>query len=300
MIIAILGDLGDDHARHMRGWLQERGADVQMIDTRLFPTQLHIDYDPVSGEGALSWDGGRRLRFDEIHSVYWRNYHDVDPPELPDPEQSYVAYNDSRSLLESLLIRLPVRWVNGWDAFQLHQRKPAALQTVANLGVRVPATVFTNHAATVKAFAAAHSRCIFKPVQGGAHTQRLEPQHLDDDHLREHLALAPVAIQEEVGGTNIRVFVAGERVLACELKTDALDYRAATPDITPHDLSQDMQSLCRRIAAALHLVWTGMDFRLTPAGDYVFLEANPSPMFLGFEQATGLPLTEMLGDLLLA
>jgi hypothetical protein len=30
----------------------------------------------------------------------------------------------------------------------------------------------------------------------------------------------------------------------------------------------------------------------------VFLEANPSPMFLGFEKATGLPLTEALVKLL--
>jgi glutathione synthase/RimK-type ligase-like ATP-grasp enzyme len=56
---------------------------------------------------------------------------------------------------------------------------------------------------------------------------------------------------------------------------------------------------CRQIAEALELLWTGIDFRLTPEGHYVFLEANPSPMFLGFEQATGLPLSESLAALLL-
>jgi hypothetical protein len=33
-------------------------------------------------------------------------------------------------------------------------------------------------------------------------------------------------------------------------------------------------------------------------GEYVFLEANPSPMFLGFQDATGLPLAEILAELL--
>jgi D-alanine-D-alanine ligase-like ATP-grasp enzyme len=47
-------------------------------------------------------------------------------------------------------------------------------------------------------------------------------------------------------------------------------------------------------------LWTGIDLRLTPEGRYVFLEANPSPMFLGFEQRSGLPLTEILAELLLA
>jgi hypothetical protein len=42
-----------------------------------------------------------------------------------------------------------------------------------------------------------------------------------------------------------------------------------------------------------------MDFRLTPDGRYVFLEANPSPMFMGFESRCGLPLTDSLIDLLL-
>ncbi len=52
-------------------------------------------------------------------------------------------------------------------------------------------------------------------------------------------------------------------------------------------------------AAALDLAWTGIDFRLTPEGRCVFREANPSPMFLGFEERTGLPLTQSLAALLL-
>jgi D-alanine-D-alanine ligase-like ATP-grasp enzyme len=55
----------------------------------------------------------------------------------------------------------------------------------------------------------------------------------------------------------------------------------------------------RAIARTLGLVWTGIDFRLTPDGVYVFLEANPSPMFMGFEKYAGLPLTDSLAALLL-
>ena len=52
------------------------------------------------------------------------------------------------------------------------------------------------------------------------------------------------------------------------------------------------------MARALDLLWTGIDLRRTPEGRYVFLEANPSPMFLGFESRSGLPLTAALADLL--
>ena len=58
---------------------------------------------------------GRMLALAAIRSVYWRNYFGVGGPELPDADQAWIASNDSRSLLESLLQLLPVRWVNGWQ-----------------------------------------------------------------------------------------------------------------------------------------------------------------------------------------
>ena len=89
-------------------------------------------------------------------------------------------------------------------------------------------------------------------------------------------------------------------MLACEVATDAIDFRDdEMPEITPHKLPSETEEMCRAIARRLGLVWTGIDFRLTPSGVYVFLEANPSPMFKGFEKYSGLPLTESLAALLL-
>ena len=219
-------------------------------------------------------------------------------PELPHAERRPGA-NDARGLFEALLIDLPVRWVNGWAAYQLHQTKPVQLARVASLGVPVPATLLGNDPAAVREFARRHPHCVFKPVQGGAHTRRLDPRHLTDEHL-SRLALAPVTIQEEVPGTDVRVFVAGERILACEVHTDRVDFRDdPDPHITPCALPPDVAAWCLRAARALELLWTGIDLRRTPEGRHVFLEANPSPMFLGFEERSGLPLTNALLSLLL-
>src|SRR5207253_467702 len=112
---------------------------------------------------------------------------------------------------------------------------------------------------------------------------RVTAQHTSAGNLG-NLRFAPVTLQEEVPGTDVRAFVAGERVLACEVRSDALDYRDEDdPEIVAHALPAPMQECCRRIARRLDLLWAGLDFRLTPGGRYVFLEANPSPMFLGFE-----------------
>jgi len=299
MAILILGAEDDEHAAHMREHLLQRGADVELLDSRWFPAELGISFDPGQGRGLLGLPSGRCLAFDEVSAVYWRSYHGVRTPRLPDPEQDFIAQNDARGLFESMLIRLPARWVNGWRAYTLHQTKPAQLAMVAMLGVRVPETLITNSPEELTAFVARREVAIFKPVQGGAHTRLLTPAHLSKGNL-ESLRIAPVTVQERVPGTNIRIFVAGERVLACELVSEHLDYREdGAPNIRPHTLPQDMKAMSLRIARALDLVWTGMDFRLTPEGTYVFLEANPSPMFLGFERLGGLTLTGSLGDLLL-
>lgn len=296
--ILILGEEADEHAAHMVEYLASRGHDVELLDGRWFPETATIAFDPLTRDGVIGLPRGRRVGFSEVRAVYWRNYGGALSPSLPDPEQAWIAQNDARGLFESLLIELAARWVNGWDAFRLHQTKPVQLARVAALGVRVPSTLITNDAAMVRDFAQRHARTIVKPVQGGDHTQPLTAAHLRPENLA-NLHYAPITLQDEMPGTNVRVFVAGDRLLACEVRTSRLDYRAdPEPELLVHGLPDEMQATSRRIARELALLWTGIDFRLTPEGEYVFLEANPSPMFLGFEAQTGLPLSAALADLL--
>src|SRR4051812_27468850 len=170
MTILILGGHDDDHAVFMRDHLREQGHDAELLDSRWFPSELRLAYDPVADAWTIRLPSGRTLPPGSVRTVYWRCYNDVTRPDLPDAEQSYIAANDSRSLFEAFLIRFPARWVNGWAGFQLHQTKPAALARVAKLpGVHVPATYLGNDPQGVRDFVARHPRSIFKPVQGGAH-----------------------------------------------------------------------------------------------------------------------------------
>lgn len=299
MTVLILGDPQEDHVRRVREALERRRVDAHCLDARDFPSRLRVSFDPERQRGRIVFPDGTIVELAEVSAVYWRTYNFVAPPPLPNAEQAHIACNDARSLFESLLIWLPARWVNGFTAWQLHQTKPVQLARVAALGVAVPETLISNDPADVVEFAQRDGHVVFKPVQGGAHTERLTAAHLSEAAL-QRLAFAPVTLQAEVPGTNIRAFVAGDRVLACEVRTDAVDFRDdPRPGLHVHHFPAEQEALCRHIARALDLLWTGIDFRRTPAGEYYFLEANPSPMFLGFEQATGLPLTEALVDLLI-
>lgn len=297
--ILILGEETDEHALHMHHYLRHKQHDVELLNSQWFPQAMTLSLQIPAERGVISLPNGRTLDFSDVKSVYWRGYPGVGAADLRDPEQAWIAHNDARGLFESLLILLPARWVNGWDAFWLHQTKPVQLARVAALGVRVASTLLSNDPSAVLDFAANRPQSIVKPVQGGDHATRLRPGHLTQENLHQ-LRLAPITLQAEVPGTNIRVFVAGESVLACEVRTCELDYREdPSPELIVHELPLPIADTCRLIARTLHLLWTGIDFRLTPAGEYFFLEANPSPMFLGFERHTGLPLTERLAALLI-
>lgn len=297
--VLILGSFHDFHAQLVYGSLAERGAAVDYLNLAAFPRQMSVAHRPGAREGRIRLANDKILGFHDIHSVYWRNFNRPEVPPLPDSDQAYIAENDCRSVVETLFEELSCRWVNGWQGYLLHQRKPVALSRVAELGVRIPRTLIGNDPDALRAFVAETGPCIFKPVQGGAHTRRISEEHLSADNLAK-LTIAPITIQEEIPGTNIRVFVAGDRVFCCEVATDAVDFRDDdNPSIHPFPIDGTMAAQCRLIAKTLSLAWTGMDFRVTPDGEWVFLEANPSPMFHGFEKETKLPLLEALTDLLL-
>ena len=298
MPILILSEADDDHGQYMHEHLESLGHDVVLFDARLFPKGLLLTYEPRSSGGLLHAPGARRIALADLTSVYWRSYGEPEADDMGDAEATYIAQNDSRALVESLFLRVNARWVNGFDAFRLHQTKPAALSMVAQAGVPTPATLLTNDPDEVLRFVKVHPRCIHKPVQGGSHTRRLTAEHLTDEHL-ERLALAPITLQEEVPGTNIRVFIAGERTFAAEIRTDAIDFRDdESAAVLATTVPPSVEAFCRTAAELLKLKWTGIDLRRTPEGRYVFLEANPSPMFITFERLSGLPLTDALTALL--
>lgn len=172
MTILILGGPQDEHACHVLDQLRQRGYDAELLDSLWFPAEVRLTHDPVRDHWEIRLPQGRRLTSGEVQSIYWRSYNGIEGPDLPDPEQAFIASNDARGLFESFLIRFAARWVNGWAGYQLHQTKPAALAMVAALGFDVPATTLGNDPEAVRAFAAAYPRAIFKPVQGGAHTRQ--------------------------------------------------------------------------------------------------------------------------------
>lgn len=301
MNILIVGDAKDDHAAHLHTALTEAGATVEYLDTYLFPTRLQLSWHPHTRQGCLHLPSGRQLNLQDIKSVYWRNFNGVCIPAFGDSYQEDIAFLDAHSAVRSLFQAIPARWVNSWQAYEFHKEKPLQLSLAQHLGVAIPATLISNDPQMVTEFAKSYEKLIFKPVYGGSHARFVTQYHLEYERMSLALRFSPVTLQEYIPGTNIRSYVIGESVYSAEIRTAAVDFREdSEAELIPVELPQTIQQQCLAIAKAFMLDWTAIDWRYQPTGEYVFLEANPSPMFLYFEQRTGFPITQKLVQLLMS
>lgn len=73
-----------------------------------------------------------------------------------------------------------------------------------------------------------------------------------------------------------------------------VDFRVslAQARTTATELPPDVATKLRTMVDALGLVYGAIDLRLTPQGEYVFLEINPAGEFLFSEFGSGHPITE--------
>lgn len=300
MNILILGNAEDAHAAHIHAALTKAGATVEYLDTQLFPSKVKLSWQPHDAGGCIELPLGKKLDLQSIHSVYWRYFYGVRVPAVGDTNQQNIARRDSMTTIRSIFQACPARWVNSWQAYQFHQEKPLQLNTAKSLGVTIPATLIGNDTQEIIQFAENYNKVVFKPVYGGSHARFVTEKHLETERLNLALKISPVTLQEYIPGTNVRSYVIGDSVYSAEIRTDAVDFRDdSSAEIFPVDLPAEVQQQSKKIASAFDLKWTAIDWRKNFSGEYVFLEANPSPMFLYFEQQTNFPLTQELIRLLM-
>ena len=300
MTIVVLGSERDAHVHEIERCLRSRQVEVAVLESEKFPWSLTLSHTLASGSFAITLPSGRKLDWQEVHSAYWRSYDGVAPSPLDDTAAAGREERDATSLFESLLLEPGPRWINEWAAVRLHWTKPAQLARIvrsAETTFPVPATLVSNDEEALRAFAAEQGACIVKNAQGGDSTRPFDPATFDGTRLRR----APVTVQRKVQGDDVRVYVIGEQVFACTIQSAWSDYREdPEPRITSVQLDGLDEVRSRRVAAHLGLAFTALDLRRDEDGQLWFLEANPSPMFLGFERRTGQPLTAALIDLLMS
>ncbi len=116
---------------------------------------------------------------------------------------------------------------------------------------------------------------------------------------------APVIFQRYVeAAVDLRVTVVGNEIFPAALYSQRsaypIDLRMdmANTRIEAHDMPREVQNGLRELMRRLGIVYGAIDMRMTPVGEYVFLEVNPAGQWLFIEGRSGQPITAALARLL--
>jgi len=298
LTIVLLTERADLAADLVVRELQRRGVAHRRINQDDFPTIMHIAADPT---GETRWWGpGWDLRSDRIGAAWYRS-----PLRARRPDPFVDA--EAQALLRSTANH-DWCWVNHPDAVATGSDKYWQLQVAPACGLQTPPTVITNrldaardHLGDVpvvaKTLAFASAETPDGPVDVFA--QLVDLSVTDAAEVQA----APCIFQKRIDGTDVRVTFAGERVLAADIAVSGgtLDWRAAPLGeigyrvmVVPDEVVEGGLALLKRGG----LRYGAFDFKRTPDGAWVFLEVNPSGQWGWIEQATGLPITSAIVDVL--
>ena len=296
-MILLCGIPSEGSQARLAGALDDLGAEYRFVNQRKVRSsaiQLELNGDGVTG--TLAHDGWT-VELGAVSGIYLRFMDDRMLPELKDEPEDSPARAASRAFHDIVGQWAEVteaRVVNRYSAMGSNFSKPYQAQLILEHGFAVPETLVTNDPDLVRAFVAEHERVIYKSIS----SERSIVKTVDDRDLGrlEAIRWCPVQFQVYVPGTDVRVHTVGGEVFATAISTDAVDYRYAQRQtgvpatMEPIELPAEVAGRCLRLAAGLGLDLAGIDLRLTPDGEVVCFEVNPSPVYSYYESHTGQPI----------
>jgi len=229
-------------------------------------------------------------------------------PPLPNPKTSEsdkkFASLEYRSFYHSIayfLETLPVWCINKYSVARVMIQKSVQMRLACKCGLKTPATLMSNHPATVREFfARENSRNICKGFtphvwqkEGKMSVAITETFELTRDQLPndEVLTYAPAIYQERVPKEfDVRMVLMGNQIYSYALKNkkQALDWRqdAGLGHVTAEEIATppDVEKGVMEFAQQSGLCFGSLDFGVDAQGQWWFLEINEQGQFLWLDQ----------------
>jgi glutathione synthase/RimK-type ligase-like ATP-grasp enzyme len=305
----------DPTADHLIQVLRRRGCPVLRWNLDRYPQESTLTYRASAHQfgGSIATEG-RVVPLDLIGSVWYRASRCRGFPASLKPEELEFATREAESALNALPLVTDWHWINEPRRHRDAAWKPAQLAAARRLNMAVPRTVITNDPGVVMAFREkSGGAIIFKSL---SQTLGLEPGRaaftgIVTDEVLSSLNLirhTPGIFQELVlKDYEVRLTVVADKMFAVKILSQGnertkLDWRIAPHDIKyePIDLPADICDKVSAFMAEAGLIYSCIDFIVTPEGRHVFLESNPRGQYLWIEHYTGMPITEAIADALVA
>jgi hypothetical protein len=302
--VALWGLPEDEPLEAVRRELSRRAVPYLMLNQRN-AHQLEMDLDTARGVSGGLRLGGQRVELEEVGAIFARP-HDIreilsSEGDAPGTQSHRKAIALERKLFVWTEIS-PVLVVNRPSAVASNGSKPHQAELIRGQGFEIPPTLVTTSPDAVREFIVEHEQVIYKSVSG----QRSIVSRVDGRHLEQidDVANCPTQFQAHIPGIDWRVHIVGDAVYACEIRSQADDYRLAhvqgeAIEFNPASLPPAVAKCCRNLAGQLNLALAGIDLRRTYEDEWYCFEVNTTPAFTYFEQATGQPVTAAVAQLLI-
>ncbi|MFD5588357.1 ATP-grasp ribosomal peptide maturase [Streptomyces sp. NPDC127063] len=294
--VLVLTSLEDVTADRVVEALNARAVPVVRADPADIGRELAFGFH--IGPGRRQWSGWlrtatRMVEPTEIGAVYWRRPtpYACRFSHLPAQQRDFASAEARHGLGGVLNSLSSALYVNHPHAVTRADFKPAQLQRLTELGLRIPPTLITNDMGAAQDFADRHERVVYKTFRGlprcdsgqtGAiWTQRIDPTTFDDS-LRATAHL----FQAEIPKTcDVRVTVISDRVFAQRITTPNgdLDWRRGDWNELIHSpvtVPASIEGALHGYLASFGLVFGCFDFAITGEGedsrDWWAIECNPN------------------------
>lgn len=287
--------------------LSLRGASPLRLDTdRAFddgPFGVSLDRtDP-----GTVWFQGKPIRPETIW--LWRPWPRIEAPKMAEAHRNAVN-REAGVLFFGALSLFDGRFVDPPDRVRAAENKLLQLKLARKVGLRVPETRYTSDPDAVRALFEAHDGKIVcklaAPLEYGMQAKGAFPTRRfarkDLAHL-EALRRGPMIFQEEIEkALELRVAWAGGAAWtgALDGADTGVDWRfSAKGAWKKHTLAEATKQKLGSLMKTLGLHQGSLDLIVTPDGEAVFLEVNPTGEWGMLEAELGLPIAASIAETLL-
>jgi glutathione synthase/RimK-type ligase-like ATP-grasp enzyme len=257
----------------------------------------------------------------KIKVVFFRHFSDIDSEGDSEFVNKFILeqWQSTFEIIKEATSK--ARWISNFDTVQkLQHNKSRQLALAKSVGMfDIPDTLITNDPDQAKTFYYKYAgdviikvlhnhRIQIKNKTYMMHTRRL--LYSDLLKLDESLAVAPCIFQKRIEKkSELRITVVGDHIFAAKLNLKS--NRALKEDIhlcnldndidiEPFiELTQDIKNRILALVMAFGLEYSSLDFIVDKNDKLIFLEVNPIGSWAYIENATGMPITEAVTNLIM-
>jgi glutathione synthase/RimK-type ligase-like ATP-grasp enzyme len=292
LIISTIADAATDDVVQR---LTSLGIPHKRLNTEEYPFSSALTFRPDKNrrEGWIALNGEA---LPSPSGIWYRRLRTPSKPTGMDEGIYTFCLQESRAALVGSILNLAGRWMSHPAAVWQAEYKPFQLALASELGLHIPRTIVTNDPQVIRAAFTEFQEMIVKATRSGNVTQkgqefaiftsRVLKEHLDEiESARWSPAIYQALVPKRF---DLRVTIVGRKIFAAAIDSQSdpaasLDWRQTNNQRLPHHRATIPDEIAVKLFSmmdSLRLTFGAFDMVLTPSGEYVFLEVNPSGQWL--------------------